>query len=96
MLVRKLVNKGNVTENTRERYQKLSSRKDKVYDIFIVTESDKANQGKKRKVELEKSSGVPLSSNEYVYLESQKSDILRSYKLVCFPKKLDIDPAWKV
>ena len=74
----------------------MSSRKDKVHNIFLVTESDKANQDKKRNVELKKSSGVRMNSNEYVYLESQKSDILRSYKLVCFPKKLDIDPAWKV
>lgn len=48
MLVRKLVNKGNVTTNTMERYEKLRCRKDQIYDIFVETESDKACQGSNR------------------------------------------------
>ena len=43
--VRKLVNRGNMTETTKDRYSKIFERKDKLYDIYSESDKDKAKQG---------------------------------------------------
>ena len=70
--------------------------KDLVYDIYSLHSRHPA--AKKRKKDLEELLDVRMGPQEYEYVESQLScDIDRKdpRKILCFPKKSDIDPIWR-
>ena len=94
MAVRKLINKGNPTEATILRYNELKDVKDKVLDISTGHSKTNIKVAKQRVEHLQSELGVRMSSDEFKYLESQLSDIPRNQKMVCFPKKNQIDPVW--
>ena len=87
--VRKLVNRGNPTNSTQERYDRLRKQKDELYDIFVgnAEKGINAQRAKERLVEMENELGVKMSKAEYEYLESQRSRIPRCDKIVCLPTK---------
>ena len=92
-LVSKLIKKGNPSEKTLQRYDNLITFRDETSNISI--KNDK--QGLARKEELERQF-VKMSKAEIDYLENQKdTSIARTSerKLLCFPKKNDIDPVWE-
>ena len=92
--VRKLVMKSSYTEATKVRYAVLKDMKDKVYDIYALHSSQPAT--KKRKTDLEDLLDIRMGPKEHEYLENQLSDIGRGdpRKILCVPKKMDIDPVW--
>ena len=94
--VRKLVNRGNPTNSTQERYERLRKQKDELYDIFVgnAEKGINAQRAKERLVEMENELGVNMSKAEYEYLESQRARIPRCDKIVCLPTKKKIDPVW--
>ena len=81
--VRKLVNRGNPTNSTQERYERLRKQKDELYDIFVgnAEKGINAQRAKERLVEMENELGVKMSKAEYEYLESQRARIPRCDKL---------------
>ena len=94
--VRKLVNRGNPTNSTQERYERLRKQKDELYDIFVgnAEKGINAKRAKERLVEMENDLGVKMIMAEYDYLENQRSRIPRCDKIVCLPTKNKIDPVW--
>ena len=66
-LKRKLINKGNITEKTREMYEELRNIKDMLYDIYCGNDP---LTGKERQRQMEVEFGVRMSSSEFAYLES--------------------------
>ena len=94
--VRKLIMKGSYTQATTDRYKVLKDCRDLVYDIYSLHAQHPF--AKKRKKELEELLDIRMGPDEYLYVESQLStDIERKdpRKILCFPKKVDIDPVWK-
>ena len=96
MSVRKLIMmKNSYTEATKDRYTVLKEMKDQVYDIYSLHSSQPA--AKKRKADLEAELDIRMGPKENEYLQNQLSkEIARSdpRKILCVPKKMDIDPVW--
>ena len=97
LAVRKLINKGNPTDKTLQRYAELNGRKDDLYDIFVGLPEKGVNamRAKERLKTLEAELGVRMSQAEFDYLDSQRSKKPRHEKLVCFPTQNQIDPVWE-
>ena len=94
--VRKLIMKGSFTQATADRYKVFKDNMVVVYDIYSLHSDHPA--AKKRKKDLEELLDVRMGPQEYEYVENQLScDIERRdpRKILCFPKKSDIDPIWR-
>ena len=88
--------KGSYTQATSDRYKVFKDSKNLVYDIYSLHSQHPF--AKKRKKELEEQLDIRMGPDEYSYVESQLcSDIDRKdpRKILCFPKKVDIDPVWE-
>ena len=86
------------TADTLLQYSALKEKKDRLFDIFIHDNNlDTLNKKRvsDRLKTLQEMYDVTMSSAEIDYLESQRSEIPRSSKIQCFPKKNDVDPAWQ-
>ena len=94
MSVRKLIMMKNYyTEATKDRYKVLKEMKDQVYDIYVLHSSHPA--AKKRKTYLEVELDIRMGPKEHEYLQNQLSkeiDKSDPRKIICVPKKMDIDP----
>lgn len=78
------INRHNLSETTKRRYESLLDRRNQVYDIFVGSDPEAL----KRTRMLEETFGVNMEAQHYRYLESQLSDIPRGdpQKLVSIPK----------
>ena len=100
--LRKLMRKTDrpISNTTLEQYGEILQKRQKTYDIYgndsLTTHKFNKEQMKKHRENWEKETGVTMSSREFEYLESQRDDkIPRQDKIKCFPKEMNVDPAWQ-